>query len=419
MIEQEKTLTQNSKISLSSKGFPKAEMISKLEEFFGEIPHGGADTFLNFPVKINAKYLENAERLGKLLNDIFVKIVYNYTRDERVQDIIRLDKELQEILLMAEGTPYELGMYRPDFVYDVNGQAKICEIGCRYPINGWMLSYYSNLVAKEFVHSVDKDWEAIPNQENFISEFSSRFDKEEPIFFIHNKEKGTEIHYLKKELAKDGIQLIDVNPKEFELVDGQLMVKEQVARQFYLEMDREELKIFDKDVLKSIIASGRCINDVRTILLIHDKRILTVLFNEVIMPSYTDEYDYAFLKTFLIPSFTIYDQKDKDYLIESSENWVLKNNSGGRGIGIYLKNECDPETWKEIITNNWQDYMVQEYVSQKEFVLEKEKINIVGMNLYFNGQSFGPGFFRGSSKKIINLHDGKGVAFPCVLDKTE
>tara|TARA_R110002073_G_scaffold8207_3_gene45784 strand:+ start:65898 stop:67157 length:1260 start_codon:yes stop_codon:yes gene_type:complete len=419
MIEQKRASIQESKISLSPKGFPKTEMISKLEDFLGEIPCIRSDTFSNFPVKINANYLENAERLGKLLNDIIVKIVYNYTRDERVQDIIRLDKELLEILLMAESTPYEIGMYRPDFVYDVNGQAKICEIGCRYPINGWMLSYFFNLTTKEFVSSVDKNWEAIPNQENFISEFSSRYDKEEPIFFIHNKEKGTEIHYLKKELAKNGIQFIDVNPKEFKLVDGQLMVKDQIARQFYLEMDREELKAFDKDVLKSIIASGRCINDVRTILLIHDKRILTILFNEEIMPSYTDEYDYAFLKNFLIPSFTIYDQKDRDYLIKSSGSWVLKNNSGGRGIDIYLKNECGLEVWKEIITKNWQNYMVQEYVAQKEFVLGKEKINIVGMNLYFNGQSFGPGVFRGSSKRIINLHDGNGVAFPCVLDKTE
>jgi len=419
MIEQEKTFTQNSNISISSKGFPKAEMISQLEGYFGKIPHGGADTFLNFPVKIDHNYLADSERLGKLLNTILVKIIYNYARDERVQNVIQLDRELQEILLMAEGTPYELGMYRPDFVYDVNGQAKICEIGCRYPINGWMLSYYSNLVAKEFASSIDKNWTEIPDQENFISEFASRFDSEEPIFFIHNKEEGTEIHYLKKELVKSGIQVVDVKSNEIELIDGHLIANEQKAHQFYLEMDREELKTFDKDVLKSIITSGRCINDVRTIILIHDKRILTVLFNEVIMASYIDEYDYAFLKPYLIPSFTIQNQEDRDYLIQSTENWVLKNNSGGRGIGILLKNDCDPETWKETITNHWQEYMVQSYTEQKMFTLDKEKINIVGMNLYFNGQSFGPGFFRGSSKKIINLHDAKGAAFPCVLDKTE
>ncbi|MFD2565770.1 hypothetical protein [Pseudotenacibaculum haliotis] len=422
MIDQKET-TKASVATLSKKELPHQKLLDNLKNFIGEIPYEEGNTFLNQPVLVNNDYLVNSERMSSILNSLLVMFVYNYFRDVRIQGVYQLDKELQEILSMTEGVPYELGLYRPDYIYDINGQAKICEIGCRYPINGWMLSTYLNSSVSSLVKNVDENWNAIPEQNDFIEELSGRFDADEPIFIVRKSEKGTEVNYLKNELASKGITMIDVAPEDLQLVGGQVMAGDQAARQFYLEMDREELKSFDKDVLKAIIKSGRCINDVRTLILIHDKRILTLLYNEEIMGSYINLDDYNFLKSYLIPSFNIDNPGDREFLLNSEENWILKPNSGGRGIDMHVKSECDPKVWENLVQNEWNNYMVQPYVEQKKFEINRngttESINLVGLDLCFNGKSYGPGLFRGSSKSIVNLHQGRGVVFPCVLDKSE
>lgn len=422
MVDQKETI-KAPVVTLSEKGLPHQELLENLKKFIGEIPYEEGKTFLNQPVTVNQDYLDNSERMCSILNSLLVMFVYNYFRDVRIQAIYQLDNELREILNMTEGVPYELGFYRPDYIYDINGQAKVCEIGCRYPINGWMLSSYLNQSTAPLLKNIDGNLSEIPNQNNFIEEFYSRFDAEGPIFLIHKNEKGTEVNYLKKELAQKGIQMISVTPEELKIVDGQVQAGDQVAKQFYLEMDREELKSFDKDVLKAIIKSGKCINDVRTLILIHDKRILTLLYNEEIMGSYINIDDYNFLRPYLIPSFNIDNPKDREFLLNSTENWVLKPNSGGRGIDMHIKDECDPEVWNNLVQNEWINYMVQPYIAQKKFKIERdgttESINLVGLDLCFNGTSYGPGLFRGSSASIVNLHQGRGVVFPCVLDKSE
>ena len=136
------------------------------------------------------------------------------------------------------------------------------------------------------------------------------------------------------------------------------------------------------------------------------------------MRDYIKDEDYDFLKRFLIPSYTLDSEKRRNEVINSASNWVLKKNSGGRGIGIYVKNDCTPETWNNVVSKEWKNYMIQEYVDQKLFDLEQddktESINIVGLLLFYNAQSFGPGIFRGSSQSVINVHNG-GYVIPSVI----
>jgi predicted ATP-grasp superfamily ATP-dependent carboligase len=137
------------------------------------------------------------------------------------------------------------------------------------------------------------------------------------------------------------------------------------------------------------------------------------------MTRYISGEDYVFLKQFLIPSFTLNSKKIRDQLINSSHNnWILKRSSGGRGIGMYEKNNCSESLWKKVVTEQWADYMVQEYISQKELSIsykgDKQTINVVGMLLAYNEQSFGLGIYRGSTESIINVHSGAYV-FPSVI----
>lgn len=411
MTEQKETHIKNSNIFSSKTGINDSKFNLALEDVFEESPHSKY-SFSGFPVIVDKQYITDAEDLCKLLNDTLVKVAYNYFRDHRIQAFYQLDDELNQILSMAEGTPFELGMYRPNFVFDENGQAKICGIDCRYPSNGWVLSSYVNHLANNLLAEENKDWTSIKDQQKFIDEFSNRYDSEDAIFYISDKEKGVDIGYLKNELEMKGFHFKDVKIGDLELKENELTYQGEIARQFYLELDREELRQFDRNVLRKIITSGRCINDVRSIILMHDKRTLALLFNKEVMSSYLYEDDYYFLKRFLVPTYTLHTIQNREFLKTTGDNWMLKQNSGGQGTKIYIKDNCSKESWEKVLEEDWHNFMAQPVVAQKSFEViidgETEEVFLTGMNLYFNGQSFGPGVFKAQI-------DGQTL-FPCLLE---
>ena len=404
--------------SLSKKGVNYSELILQLKDYFEEIPFKGIDTFLNVPVLVDHSQLKVFSQLSKILNDVIKKIVLNYFNDKRIREIYQLDAELESILRLVESKPYQVGMYRPDFVFDKSGQLKICEIGCRYPINGWMLSYYTRQIFNKLLLINDDNNGTLYEQTSFVSSISNDLDSSKKLFYVHDLEGGTEAYQFFDEINKQGFSVKDISLEELEVTDGILTVNNQIATQFILEIDREELKKLSQEVLHGLIDSEKCLNDIRTLILVHDKRILSVLYDEKIMFDYVEKEDYDFLKHFLIPSYTLDSKKIRNEVINSSSNWVLKKNSGGRGIDIYVKNDCTPETWNNVVSKEWKNYMIQEYVDQKIFNLEQddkiESINIVGLLLFYNAQSFGPGIFRGSSQSVINVHNG-GYILPSLI----
>jgi hypothetical protein len=406
----------SSKITLSKKRISYDKLLPLLKEKFGEIPFNGKDTFMNVFVETNRDDLERYSKLTNLLSTVIIKIVQNYFHDKRIRDIYQLDVEFEKILKLAEPIPYTIGMYRPDFIFEKNGNEKICEIGCRYPINGWMVSHYIQLIFEELIHSEEKTSNAIPKKDSFITSVSEDFQKDKTIFCLHKKEKGTEVFSFFEELKNLGFTVANAAPDQLELINGQLEIEGTIARQFILEMDREELKDFNPEILKSLIETGKCLNDVRTLILVHDKRILSILYDAQIMKDYVNEEDYNFLKLFLIPSFSLCSEKKRNEILASSSNWILKRNSGGRGIDMHVKKECSPEIWENLIQNEWQNYMIQEFVEQDYFDLEREnsieKINLVGILLCYDSKLFGLGIFRGSTDSIVNVNKGSYILAP-------
>ncbi|WP_435263053.1 hypothetical protein [Tenacibaculum sp. nBUS_03] len=417
MIEKNNSKIEGEPYSFSSVGVDALNFNLLLKKYLGSLSHD-ATLFKNFPVVMNSSQKEDFIRLTNLLNGIFEMIVLNYFNDEMIRELYQLDKELEDILMEASSTPYEVGMYRPDLVFDELGDPKICEIGCRYPINGWMISYYINEIVKDLKPKEQTDWESINEQSEFIINFSNNFDVNEILYFVHNKEKGTEAYLMFNELQKLGFTIKDVLPDDFDVFEDKLIFESKEATQFILEMDREELKQLKPSFLKALIRSKKCINDVRSIILIHDKKVLAALYDEQIMRRYVNNEDYIFLKKFLIPSYTLDIEIIRKQLINSEDNWILKKSSGGRGVEMFVKNECSSDVWEKIINEKWSEYMVQEYIPQKKFFIKNTKssdeVHIVGMLMAYNENSFGLGVYRGSKQSIINVHSGAYI-FPSAI----
>jgi hypothetical protein len=388
-----------------------------MTQYYGKLPFEG-DTFSAVPVVVKPHYLAQMDRLCQVLNGALVNIVSAYFTDERIRAIYDLDEEMESILRVAAEMPYTVGLYRPDLLQDENGQARICEIGARYPINGWMISYYLNLICSNSEVMPRKELQAVPGQLEFLQTLYDTFNASKLIILVHDNEKGTEVFNLLNEFGKKGLSSISASPTDLKLHNGQVTLNNKAVSQFILEMDREELRKFSPDVLHHIIHSGTYFNDVRTLILVHDKRVLAALYDESIMADYLSEEDYLFLRPFLIPTFTLSEAVRREEVIHSKQNWLLKQNSGGRGIDIYVKDECTSQTWANVVDNRWPEYMVQQYVQQQQFdYMQSPDINIVGMLLCYNDRSFGPGLFRGAAGCVVNVHNGRAVIFPPMVLK--
>ncbi len=406
--------TKTSDIRIASKELPEKEFNSKIKSL-----HQSTNELSRYPVVIDEEYMNNAKKIGHIINSVVVMFAYNYTRDEKLQQLYQLDQELNEIIKMAEGIPFELGMYRLNFLYDSNGQPRISEVNCQDPTKNWFLSADLSQITNELAGKINKDWSGIEDQSEFITELENLFEQDE-VLYIVKKEKKSEKETLLNELTNKGINVAYVQPEDFSVVNGDLKIGTVPARQFFLEMSAEELKSFDAEVLQKIIQSGRCINDVRSIILVHNKKLMAGLFNPNIMGSYINSEDFEFLKSYLIPSFVLNGQADIDYLNNSQDNWRLKNSSSRDGEGMYVRSNYSPEDWNQLLLENWQDFLVQPVIQQKEFQLsidhENTPVNLIGMELYFNAKSYGSGFFRAS--KEINTLDYKDILkLPCIVEK--
>lgn len=394
----------------------KMQMNELLQCFLGELPHDGPASFSDNPVQIDNVLLNDFSRLNKVLNKALTGIVTNFFEDVRIRNLYQLDEKMESLIRIANMMPFKPGMYRPDFLIDQNGELKLCEIGCRYPLNGWMLSLYLNSIVKVLKHGTEDKLSEVVGMDAFIDDVFGQLHPESELIMLHNKEQGSEIFYLFTELRKRGIKTRQIKPWELEKRDI------RPNRFFILEMDREELYDFDKDILVSLIQNGNYMNDIRSLILIHDKRILAVLYDQNIMNDYLDPEEYEFLRSWLIPSHSLDDEDLREKLLNpAEEKWVLKANSGGRGIDVYMKQDCEKEKWEELLHHRWKEFMAQSYVEQKRFLVNQNGariLKIVGMLLCYNDTFYGPGLFRASSDNVINVHQGRGIILPSATFST-
>ena len=405
------------KIKLQQNPAEKQEKWNQLfSEYFQKETALSSDLFANSSVIISSEYSEEMNRLCSVLNKACKAIVLNYFEDERIRKYYQLDKDLETLLKKSNKQTYNQGFYRPDFLYDKNDQPKICEIGARYPLNGWMISYYVKLISNQ-VKGEKVNLSAENNLENLVEDLYHQLAPHKKVALIHDDEKGTEIFYLQKELAKRGIELISAKPQDLSVSNDSIYINGEPVSQFILEMDREELKKISHDVLEKLITKNSYFNDIRTLILIHDKRVLAVMYDAQIMNDYLSKEEYGFLQKYLIPSFVITESSGCDVFISGEENLILKLNSGGRGIGAYVKNDCTPKEWNTIIRENWDKYLIQHFVDQKEFndVENNREIYLVGMLLCKDDKNYGAGLFRGSDESVVNVHQGRALIYP-ILD---
>lgn len=362
-------------------------------------------------IEVPANYQQTWTKLSSILNKAFQGIVKSYFNNDLIRKIYGLSHDFERILRLVEHLPYNVGMYRPDFLIARHTlQPKLCEIGARFPFNGWC---YTALVS-QIIYKFNKEYNLnlSPNNSHLqlLDFLKNQFNIAHNTALIFKSEKVSESYMFLNYLAQNKHNINVATPSELQLIDNKIIIDGIEYQQFILELDRSELLFLSDEILYHLTKSCFCVNDIRTLILIHDKRVLAVLNSEQIMLDILSAEDYTFLKSFLIPTFSIEQAKDLNIdFSQTTSNWLFKQNSGGKGRGMFESSTLSESDLQEFLNHEKSNYMLQE-------ILEQEKIEvsfmnyIVGFILFYNDISYGEGLFRGGENTIVNMN-GKSTKF--------
>lgn len=347
-------------------------------------------------------YRKRMHRLGVLIDMAVRAVVDRYFVDRRIAAIYALPPALEQILRQAARKPYHVGWYRPDLVFDRDGMARICEIGARYPFNGWMVSHA---------------WSR--GHVDFWPDLRALFPPGSTAALVHGTEPSGEVDYLAAQLRQTGVDFVAVSPRELTVDDSGVRAGGRHPGRFILQLDRLELLSLPPDVLDHLLERGNYLNDVRSLILVHDKRVLAVLSDAAIMGDAMPADLYAELQPYLIYSTCARSAAEAEELLRQDGDWIAKPSSGGRGIGTLVRSQSDADIWAARVRNDWRHLVFQPYVQQLDFVDTDpaQPIHMVGMLLCRDSVCYGSGLFRGSDEAVINLHQGRGKLYPCMVDQ--
>lgn len=374
-----------------------------------------------YPLLFDKDLMYQINDCHDLLVEAIHKIVIHFFCDSALQEIISLNDTTLNLLRPLKNKTYEIGAIRPDFLFDKNYQLKICEINARFPLNTFMfLQCISVAMRKQFIDKSSYFEKKLRKNSEIFKQF---FDCSQPIYLFFDKEKSFDVFLFKNILEKTlpNIQIKQITPSEG-FKNKLFSQEEKHCFQVILNLRQEELFTLESSLLKKI-TKHTYFNDLRTILLVHDKRLLSILSNKAIMSKYISSEKCNRLASYIIPTYRL-DDNTMLNIKTNPQNWVLKKISTGKGEGMYVGKEAQIAEILTVLNEEKNDYIAQPFIDQPLFRFlndsskNREKrcsdyqtMYLVGSILSFNSRLLGPGVLRGSHKTIINVAQGEATVF--------
>lgn len=212
--------------------------------------------------------------------------------------------------------------------------------------------------------------------------------------------------------------------------DALMSVDGEVVEEIYqvgLELHQRELLGIPKDVLRHV--SLRCFNDLRTVLLVHDKRMLGIVRQEldslvrrsVLDRAQADTLRNGIADTFLPGSADVLELVQRSEEFPDLKNgYLLKPIRGGKGAGIIFGDEVSPAVWLSHLEQlrcpdlvpDRPAYVVQRLVKQRLYDMvvgasgKHVLYPLVGTYHAVHGELLGLGTWRCNSGRICAVSNG-------------
>lgn len=205
------------------------------------------------------------------------------------------------------------------------------------------------------------------------------------------------------------------------LTDAHGVVLEQV----WIQLHQREIELLDEDVL---LALGKvCHNDLRTVYIVHDKRLLGLIRREVprfvangvISPRQADVLRNGLAETYL-PGDEVYAQH------EDRAGWTLKLYQSGKGVGMVFGKDVSQAEWdglleakKHILQRYYPSRRVSLVVHDRsaQGIASPRRVHwpLVGTFMVLNRTFLGSSLFRTNDSDVIAISTN-GTAVVGVTD---
>ncbi|KAI8953328.1 hypothetical protein F4801DRAFT_129253 [Xylaria longipes] len=430
------------------------------------------------PILVTKYHEQQTTDLSKALTSAVNDIVERWWSDHqaRLFERMPLKREEEDLLKWLENQvscgklkKYFAcsGSWRPDFlIEDHTGGQKatrenflVTEINGRFAFNGAIhLAYGQEAFDDMNLGGFKLTSTVTPTQ--IFDGLRSLFNPSVPLHLLIGEETGIDIHmFIDASQKRFGITPRLINPSDLRLeptiqgngryrlcclaqrmgdkkmfplpstfTNGKGEVVEEI-QQVGLELHQHELFALPQDMLREV--SLCCFNDLRTILLVHDKRMLGIVKQElqylvrtqVLTPSQAHALDEGIVDTFIPGSPQMHS------LLQNSisspnlrDEYVLKPIRSGKGAGIIFGEDVAPHEWQSILRNLQsqtpfieKSYVVQRRVKQCLYDLvlhasgKKLHYPLVGTWHVINGKFCGLGTWRSSGNRICAVSSGGSI----------
>jgi len=356
------------------------------------------------PIFISRKEDEEIQALQKVLFKVINYFIENY---DKWSHLMPLNVESRRVFDAFKDRPYASGSYRVDTVFDQNRQQKIIETTCRFALNGFFIASNSDKFSRTYQSVSSNCPPAINRHASFMQYLEGLIGDHRRIIVLKNSDSRNSSKFFVPIFQKMGFEVVIILPEEVNHRRGELEEGFVVS-----ELSIEELESLSDETL-AVLAASDMINDLRTVILVHDKRFHAVLGRTEIREAVLSPKEIALLDLFYVQTYT---HGEAPELWEEArlnkDRWILKHRSLGKSEEIYAGVVTSEEEWARLFVRaDLGEFVVQQWIEQMRFdgtVNGKEYSDFVtGTLLFFDDNYFGPGFFRTSSFPVTNVTDDR------------
>ncbi len=363
--------------------------------------------FYKTPMLISAARYEELRTLQQLLYRAIRFFVMHY---DEYEHLLPLSLKAKRIVEIAAHRPYRVGTYRPDFVIGLDGQIRVCEIGCRFPLDGFFNAGVSEVIASRLAAEQGVD-QPPTRYRRFLDHLIEYFGEFAQVRALKSPvDRPMDLRLYTQILEKSGIPCTVHTPGDI-AEQPDLLADAAVIDEF----NQMDLEAFDDAVIDKL-ATANSLNDLRTKFLIHDKRFLSVLSNRAFLASFMTEDEIGFLTQHVAPTYTRAQRPDLWAQAKADKDgWIIKPYLLGKSAGVLAGWVTEEDRWQEAFQSlDIENMVLQPFIRQKRFVAPLEgrmyMDYVVGSFLCFEDEFLGPGRFRASSFPVTNLGDDRKVA---------
>ncbi|UYO99187.1 hypothetical protein OF820_08885 [Oceanotoga sp. DSM 15011] len=359
------------------------------------------------PIGITIDTNSELKRTQQIMYKLINYFVANY---EKYEFIMPISTRAKEILNFCKRKKYEIGTYRTDFVIDELNSIKLIEITCRFALNGFIRSGFVNALSENFIIE-NGNFDIFDQYSSFYDHLLEYFGDFKRICVVEGDNSSKNESKVLIPLFKSAGYEVSILNK-YNIEDN---LNELNNSAIFLELSHEELFSLSNKTINKLIDS-KILNDLRTVILVHDKRMFSLLSDESFQREVLSEEDMEFFNDKVVKTYTRKQRKDLwEEAKNNKDNWILKPSVLGMGINVFAGNLLSDSDWNKIFDSELiEDMILQPYIKQKKFKGTVKGVYhldyVAGTMLNFGNNYFGAGLFRASSYPITNKVDDRKIS---------